>query len=194
MQRACFLDTVNSVALFIFLFITLSPYHGAVHTTEHGSKLSVPLEEVMTVHNTSISLLLSTSAWVLLSPQIERRESRPIWLNFPVHRRCGERRSPKVQPSTRRGIEPGTFWLAVRDLTNCANLAHADSVGNLICMRHIRRSLARGWGNLFTFGGGLDRIKVPCMWGIFTVWFCLMANAPYFPGMAGGWGLTLTGA
>ena len=30
----------------------------------------------------------------------------------------------KVQPSTRPGIEPGTFWLVVRDLTNCANLAH----------------------------------------------------------------------
>ena len=72
MQRASFFDTVNSV-LFIYLFITLSLYHGTVHTTEHGSKLSVPLEEVMIVHNTGISLLLSTSAWVLLSPSIERR-------------------------------------------------------------------------------------------------------------------------
>ena len=78
MQRASFLDTVNSVALFIFLFIMLSPYHGTVHTTEHGSKLSVPLEEVMTVHNTSISLLFSTSVWVLLSLPIEHRESRPM--------------------------------------------------------------------------------------------------------------------
>ena len=43
------------------------------------------------------------------------------------------------------------------------------------------------------FGRGLDRIKGPCMWGIITVWFCLMANAPYFPGV-GGWGFTLTGA
>ena len=77
-QRASFLDTVNGVALFIFLFIMLSPYHGTVHTTEHGSKLSVPLEEVMTVHNTGISILLLTSAWVLLSPPIERRESRPM--------------------------------------------------------------------------------------------------------------------
>ena len=33
------------------------------------------------------------------------------------------------------------------------------------------------------FGRGLDRIKGPCMWGIITVWFCLMANAPYFPGV-----------
>ena len=78
MQRASFLDTVNSVALFIFVFITLSPYHGTVHTTEHGSKLSVPFEEVMTVHNTGISLLLLTSAWVLLSPPIEHQESRPM--------------------------------------------------------------------------------------------------------------------
>ena len=33
--------------------------------------------EEVTVHNTGISLLLSTSVWVLLSPQIERRETRP---------------------------------------------------------------------------------------------------------------------
>ena len=52
---------------------------------------------------------------------VERLDQR---LNVPVHGRCGERRSPKVQPSTRPGIEPGTSWLAVRDLTNCANLAH----------------------------------------------------------------------
>ena len=77
----------------------------------------------LTVHNTGISLLLSTSVWVLLSPPIERRETRPR-LNVPVHGRCGERRSTKVQPSTRPGLEPGTSWLAVRDLTNCANLAH----------------------------------------------------------------------
>ena len=58
---------------------------------------------------------------VLLTPPIECRETR---LNVPVHGRCGERKSPKVQPSTRPGIEPRTSWLAVRDLTNCANLAH----------------------------------------------------------------------
>ena len=61
---------------FIYLFITLCPYHGTVHTTERGPKLIVPLEEV-TDHNTGISLLLSTSVWVLLSPPIERRETRP---------------------------------------------------------------------------------------------------------------------
>ena len=43
------------------------------------------------------------------------------------------------------------------------------------------------------FVRGLDRIKDPCMWGIITVWFCLMANAPYFPGVGEG-GFTLTGA
>ena len=31
----------------------------------------------VTVHITDFSLLLSTSAWVLLSPPIERRETRP---------------------------------------------------------------------------------------------------------------------
>ena len=31
-----------------------------------------------TVHNTSISLLLSTSVWVLLSPSVERWETRPM--------------------------------------------------------------------------------------------------------------------
>ena len=38
------------------------------------------------------------------------------------------------------------------------------------------------------FGMELDRIKGPCMWGIITVWFCLMANAPYFPEVGGGGG------
>ena len=33
------------------------------------------------------------------------------------------------------------------------------------------------------FGRELDRIEGPCMWGIITVWFCLMTNVPYFPGV-----------
>ena len=37
---------------------------------------------------------------------------------------CGKRRLSYVQPLTRPGIELRTFWLAVRDLTNCANLTH----------------------------------------------------------------------
>ena len=52
---------------------------------------------------------------------VERLDQR---LNVSVYGRCGERRSPKIQPLTRPGIESGTFLLAVRDLTNCANLAH----------------------------------------------------------------------
>ena len=37
--------------------------------------------------------------------------------NVPIHGRCGKRRSPRVQPSTIPVIEPGTFWLVVRDFT-----------------------------------------------------------------------------
>ena len=70
-------EEAYTLLYFTLYFITLLPYHGMVHTTEHGSKLSVPLEEV-TVHNTGISLLLSTSVWVLLSPPVERRETRPM--------------------------------------------------------------------------------------------------------------------
>ena len=43
-----------------------------------------------------------------------------------VHGRCGERRSPKVQPSIRPGIEPETSCLAVKSFTTCANLAHTS--------------------------------------------------------------------
>ena len=39
------------------------------------------------------------------------------------------------------------------------------------------------------FGRGIDRITGPSMWGIIIVWFCLMANAPYFPGEGGGVGV-----
>ena len=105
-----------SIYLFIYLAFSLSGLQQAL--------LYRFVVEEVTVHNTGISLLLSTSVWVLLSPPIERRETRPT-----DHGRCGERRSPKVQPSTRPGIEPGTFWLAVRDLTNCANLAHTYNTG-----------------------------------------------------------------
>ena len=44
------------------------------------------------------------------------------WLDTPLHEWCGERRSPKVQPLIRPGIEPRTFWLVVRDLTNSQGL------------------------------------------------------------------------
>ena len=65
----------------------------------------------------------------VLQQNVERLDQR---LNVPVHGRCGERRSPKVQPSTRPGFELGTSWLAVRDLTNCTNLAHTRSYWLLI--------------------------------------------------------------
>ena len=42
-----------------------------------GPMLGVDLLQ-LTDHNTGISLLLSTSAWVLLSPPTERRETRPM--------------------------------------------------------------------------------------------------------------------
>ena len=44
-------------------------------------------------------------------------------LKVPVHGQCGEKRSLKVQPSTRPGIESGSSWLAIGHLTNCVNLA-----------------------------------------------------------------------
>ena len=63
------------------------------------------------------------------------------WLNVPLHGQCGERRSHKDQPSTRLGIERGTFCLAVRDLTNCANLAHNSC-------RHILMTVINNPGDL----------------------------------------------
>ena len=75
----------------------------------------------VTVHNTGISLLLWTRVRVILR-DAERLDRR---LNDPVHGLCGERRSPKVQTSTRPGTEPGTSWLAVRVLANCVRLAQA---------------------------------------------------------------------
>ena len=54
------------------------------------------MEEV-TIHNTSISLLLSTSVWVLLSPPKERRETRPV----------AKEGRPKFNPRPGRGLNPG---------------------------------------------------------------------------------------
>ena len=39
--------------------------------------LDIKLRPQLTVHSTGISPLLSTNVWVLLSPPIERRETRP---------------------------------------------------------------------------------------------------------------------
>ena len=43
------------------------------------------------------SLIVDTDHNTGISPPIDQQ------LNLPVHGRCGERRSPKVQPSTRPG-------------------------------------------------------------------------------------------
>ena len=42
-----------------------------------------------------------------------------------IDEQCDEMRSPKVQPSTRPGIESATSWLAFGYLTNCAKLARS---------------------------------------------------------------------
>ena len=68
--------------LFIYLFIYLAfSLSGEGHCyrfpqLQQALLYRFVVEEV-TVHNTGISLLLSTSVWVLLSPPIERRETRP---------------------------------------------------------------------------------------------------------------------
>ena len=58
-----------------------SVVEGLSQTATSGSQCfivwDIKLCPQLTVHNTSISLLLSTSVWVLLSPPIERRETRP---------------------------------------------------------------------------------------------------------------------
>ena len=53
------------------------------------------------------------------------KKEKDQWLNVPVHGGSNvlwKRSLPKVQSSTRPGIESKTSWLAVRDLTNCVNL------------------------------------------------------------------------
>ena len=68
--------------LFIYLFIYLAfSLSGEGHCyrcpqLQQALLYRFVVEEV-TVHNTGISLLLSTSVWVLLSHPIERRETRP---------------------------------------------------------------------------------------------------------------------
>ena len=74
---------------------------------------------------TTLALAYSYRWVCLLSPKqnVERLDRQ---LNVPVHGRCGKRRSPKVQSSTRPGIETRTSWLAVSNLTNYINLAHTS--------------------------------------------------------------------
>ena len=58
-----------------------SVIEGLSQTATSGSQgffvWDIKLCPQLTVHNTGISLLLSTSVWVNLSPPIERRETRP---------------------------------------------------------------------------------------------------------------------
>ena len=72
------LFSVRKNLLFIYLAFSLS---GEGHCYRFPQLQQALLYrfvvEVVTVHNTGISLLLSTSVWVLLSPPIERRETRP---------------------------------------------------------------------------------------------------------------------
>ena len=42
-------------------------------------------------------------------------------LDVPVRKKVAQ-----VQPSNRPEIEPGTSWLAVRNLSNCANFTHTS--------------------------------------------------------------------
>ena len=128
----------------------------------------------MTVHNAGISLILSTSVWVLLSPpkHVERLDQ---WLNVPIHGQCGERRLPKVQPSTLPGIEPRTFWLAVRDLTNCA----LTSLGI-----YSTKTLTRLPGKVQEFfSGQSQRERTPdCNSGNLSIWEDQVKNRPLHDG------------
>ena len=71
-------DKVNIIYLFIYLAFSLSGEGHCYRFPQLQQALlyRFVVEEV-TVHNTGISLLLSTSVWVLLSSLIERRETRP---------------------------------------------------------------------------------------------------------------------
>ena len=59
---------------------------------------------------------------------IQRRATRPR-LTAPSTDSVAKEGRPKFNDSTKPGTEHGTFWLVVRDLTNCANFAHTTLVG-----------------------------------------------------------------
>ena len=63
--------------------------------------------EEVTVHNTGISLLLSTSVWVLLSPPIERRETRTNGLTSLSTDGVAKEGRPKFNPRPGRRLNPG---------------------------------------------------------------------------------------
>ena len=84
-----------------------------------------------------------------LSQHFRRHNKR---LNVPVHGRCGERRSSKVQHSARPGIEPRTSSLVVRDLTSSANLVHYVNTS--------RNTLPEGPTYLTLGGGRTTRLDI----------------------------------
>ena len=65
------------IYLFIYLFSFFPDGRGTLSTTGFPNYSRPFVGEEVTFHNTGISLLLSTSVWVLLSPPIECRETRP---------------------------------------------------------------------------------------------------------------------
>ena len=70
------LSSVTSILIQFKLISSFSWQERGTATSFPNYSRSLVVEEVA-VHNTGISLLLSTSVWVLLSPPIERRETRP---------------------------------------------------------------------------------------------------------------------
>ena len=123
---------------------------------EHGQKnswclvdLASFLGEEVTIHNTGISLLLSASVWVLLSPPIEHRETLPFqiwhflffdshsvhveafvrlraWKDFPVLSYPASRET--VQHSF---ILPFVFRLANVSFRHCMPMSSAITISNL---------------------------------------------------------------
>ena len=100
-----FLNKIHGVSVKCISFFFADGRGALLHVSPYHSKPFV-VEEV-TVHNIDASTLDKlTSVWVLLSPLLERQETRPTVTPLSTD---GERRLAKVQLSTRPGIEPGIF-------------------------------------------------------------------------------------
>ena len=70
---------------------------------------------------------------------------------------------PKFNPSPGRGLKPGNSWLAVRDLTNCTNLAHICALQSCfkgstfqLSLMHLMRESWKvlSWNRVVRAGGG----------------------------------------
>ena len=101
-----------------------SVVEGLSQTATSGSQWDfvwdIKLCHQLTVHNTGIRLLLSTSVWVLLSPPIERWETRPA-------DGVAKEGHPKFNPGPGRAIflfAPTSRW---RTLTRTATLLNWNS-------------------------------------------------------------------